>query len=276
MKKISIYNSNVRDNPQKREYIAKELRKNGFHTTKNGELIVVIGGDGTFLSAVKKRIQDEPVFVALNAGNLGFFTEFDADDIEGFLRVLKRKQYFIEEIPLYEVHLHGKDGVHVEYFINEVKVSQKEDHDKDQAIHMVMEVDGEVLFKTPGDNMIISSYLGSTGHNLGAGGPISFCKDTLNVVTTNPIMNAAYRHRVYPAIIPNDKTITVFPSTQKQRPFKIVCDSINVTNCLEKDKKKHPYRYISIHKSEKTIKLLRTNQYSHVKHIHNNLLNFEV
>ena len=269
LKKISIYNSYVRDNNEKREHIANELRKNGFQTQKNGELIIVIGGDGTFLSAVKKKIEDEPVFVALNAGNLGFFTEFEADDIQKLMQVLKRKQYFVEEIPLYEVHLHGKDGVHVEYFINEVKISQQED----QAIHMIMEVDGEVLFKVPADNMMISGYLGSTAHTLGAGGPLSFCKNTLNVVATNPIMNKAYPYRVYPAILPDTKKITVFPSTQKQRPFKIVCDSINVTGPLKE--KGINYRYISIQKSEKKIKILRTKQYNRIRHIHQNLLNFE-
>lgn len=268
MKRISIYNSYVKDNRQKREHIANELRRNGFHTTRNGELLVIIGGDGTFLSAVKKKIDQEPVFVGLNAGNLGFFSEFDVDDIDAFIQVLKKRQYKIEEIPMYEVHLHGKDGVEIEYFVNEVVVSYKpSEKDVHNVIHLALEVDGQTLFKSPADNFIVSSMVGSTGHSLNAGGPLSFSPDMLNIVATNPVMNRAYPHRVYPAIVPNDREITIYPSTNKQRPFKIICDSQGI--------KGNHCRYITIKKSEKTIKVLRTEKYSQFNHIYHNLLNFE-
>lgn len=262
MKRVSIYNSYVKDNPKKRETIEQELRKHGFQTTKKGEFVIIIGGDGTFLSGVKKKIEKDPVFVVMNAGNLGFYSEFHVDDIDKVIEVIKNKDYYIEEHPLYEVHFHGKNGVHIEYFINEVVITEAED----LAIHMVLEVDGHVLFRVPADNMIISGMGGSTGYNVNAGGPISFCHDVYNVAITNPIMNKAFPYRVYPAVIPNSSELKVYPSTLKQRSYKVVCDSREVKDI--------DYKFITIKKHEKPIKILRTNSYSRIQHIHERLLNF--
>jgi len=265
MKRVSIYNNHINGNREKRVYIENELRKNGFYPQKNGELVIIIGGDGTFLSGIKKKLDQNPVFAVLNAGNLGFFTEFNAgeSDINSLIKLLKKKQYVIEEIPLYEVHMHGKDGVHVEYFINEVNISEKENH----VIHMVLEVNGEVLLKAPADDMLISSMYGSTAHTLSAGGALSFVPNALNVVMSNPIMNKVYRNRVYPTVIPDSAQLTVFPSVMKKRPFKIICDSqeIKDVHC----------NYVTIRKSEKKIKMLRTKHYSRIHHIYHNMLNFE-
>ena len=61
MKKVSIFNSDIKDNPTKRLEIEEKLKRKGYITTREGELLIIIGGDGTFLSAIRKRMPYDPI-----------------------------------------------------------------------------------------------------------------------------------------------------------------------------------------------------------------------
>lgn len=264
MKRISIYNSFIKDNQQKRELISNKLKQNGFQTGGNGELLIVIGGDGTFLSAIRKRMYQNPIFVGFNAGNLGFLSEFTMDKLEDFIRVLKKSDYWVEEHPVYEVHYKDKDKQKVEYFINDLVVERK----STRILHMGVQVDDELLCSISGDGMIMSSALGSTGYSMSAGGAISVgCKDMIQVTPVATVHSKAYHTLPNSMLLPDENNFTIFPNIKKQRSFRMVCDGKEI-RCRNS-------RFIEVKKSDKKIRILRSKQYNSIKHIKNKIIDLE-
>lgn len=264
MKKISIYNSFIKNNDTKREYIKNKLHQNGFRTSRYGDFLVVIGGDGTFLSAIRKRFLENPIFVGINTGNLGFLSEFKVEDVERFIQILKRNDYWIEEFPVYQIRIKDSEGDKVDYFVNDLVVERK----STRILHMNVHMNERELCKVSADGIIFSSSLGSTGYSMSAGGSILLdAKDTLQLTPISPVNSKAYQSIQTPLIIQDKNEFTIFPSYKKQRTFRIVCDG--------KEVKVNNARFIDIKKSEHTIKILRTNSYNPVENIRHKILNGE-
>lgn len=264
MKKVSIYNSFIKDNKMKRETLAAKLNQNGFHTTKNGELLIVIGGDGTFLSAVRKRFEQNPVFVGFNAGNLGFLSEFSMEDADAFIEILKNKEYWIQELPLYEVHFKEDNKMKIEYFINDFVVERK----STRILHMGVKVNDQSLGTVSGDAIIVSSALGSTGYNMSAGGAISLTSENFMQLTpVSSIHSSAYKSPSNSLILNHDSEITIFPNVKKQREFRIVCDGREVRTKNVKS--------LEVKKSKKTVRVLRSNNYNPMNHLNQKMFTFD-
>lgn len=264
MKKISIYNSNINDNPTKRETIANKLKQNGFFTSRNGELLIVIGGDGTFLSAVRKRFEQNPIFVGFNAGNLGFLSEFSMDDIEEFIKILKKKEYWIQELPVYEVHFKENNKPKVEYFINDFVVERK----STRILHMGVQINEKSLGTISGDGLILSTSVGSTGYNMSAGGAISLSSHPFMQLTPiSSVYSKAYQSISNSLLLDHDSEITIFPNIKKQRAFRLVCDG--------KEIRTKNIRFIEVKKSEKTVRILRSNHFHSIEQFKNKIIPFE-
>lgn len=264
MKKVSIYNSFIKDNKMKREALATKLNQNGFHTTKNGELLIVIGGDGTFLSAVRKRFEQNPVFVGFNAGNLGFLSEFSMQDTDEFITMLKKKDYWIQELPLYEVHFKEDNKMKIEYFVNDFVVERK----STRILHMGVKVNEQSLGTISGDAIIVSSALGSTGYNMSAGGAISLTSENFMQLTpVSSVHSSAYNSPSNSMILNHDSEITIFPNIKKQREFRIVCDGREVRT--------KNVRYLEVKKSKRTVRVLRSNNYNPMSHLNQKMFTFD-
>lgn len=264
MKKISIYNSFIKDNNNKREYLANKLKQNGFFTSRDGELLIVIGGDGTFLSAIRKRIDQNPVFVGFNTGNLGYLSEFTIDNVDEFVHLLKRGDYYIQHLPVYEVKLKENGEERIEYFVNDIVVERK----STRILHMSIHVNDQSLCSISADGVIISSALGSTGYAMSAGGAISLdCEDILQISPIAPVYSKAYQSLSSSIILNNENELTIFPNYKKQREFRIVCDGKEI-------KTKNP-RFIEIKKSDKELRILRSKKYHRMENLRNKILDEE-
>jgi len=264
MRKVSIYNSFMNDNNNKREYLKNKLKVNGFSTSQNGELLIVIGGDGTFLSAIRKRLDQNPIFVGFNTGNLGFFSEFTMDKVDEFIQMLKRREYYIENIPVYEVRMRENGEERIEYFVNDLVVERK----STRILHMSVQVNEKNLCSVSADGLIISSALGSTGYNVSAGGAISLdCENILQLTPISPVTSKAYQSLSDSIILSNRNELTIFPNYKKQREFRMVCDGKEI-------KSKNP-RFIEIKKSNKEIRILRSKKFNPIQHLRNKMFDSE-
>lgn len=263
MKRISIYNS-TKDNQTKREIISNKLRQNGFYTNRNGELLIVIGGDGTFLSAVRKRFDQNPVFVGINAGNLGFFSEYSMDELDEFIKMLKKEEYWIQEIPVYEVHYKENNENKVEYFINDLVVERK----STLVLHMGVQVDGTHVGTFSGDGLVLSTNLGSTGYNLSAGGAASLTtQEFLQMTPVASIRSRAYQTFPNAMLLNPASELTIFPSVKKKRPFRLVCDG--------KEIRTKNIRFVEVKKSKQVVRVLRSKDFNPIAHLKNKILDIE-
>lgn len=76
--------------------------------TKNFDLLITIGGDGTLLNVVEKASKEATPVLAINCGRLGYLTEEVGDDIEKAIFNLLKKEYFIEERHIVEAKVKEK------------------------------------------------------------------------------------------------------------------------------------------------------------------------
>ena len=264
LKEISIYNSFVKNNEIKREIIRQELKRHGFQTSRNGELLIVIGGDGTFLSAIRKRFEENPIFAGFNTGNLGFLSEFSIDKIDEFIKVLKNKDYWIQEFPVYEVRLKEAKGEIVEYFVNDLVVERR----GTRILHMGVHVNEKEACSISGDGVVFSTSLGSTGYGMSIGGSIAMdVSGFLQLSPISPVQSRAYQSLSNSLLFNDNNHFTIFPSYKKQRPFRIVCDG--------KEIKSQNVRFIEISKTTHTVRILRTNHYDPLQNIKHKILDDE-
>lgn len=261
MKRVSIYNNFSNNHKHRRNRVINLLKAKGFVPMSNGDLVVVIGGDGTFLSAVKERIKDNPVFVALNSGNLGYFSEFDFNDVKKFVDTIASEEYRIVEYPIYEVELLIKNSQSIrEYFINDAVIEKK----SAKMIHLKSTIDNKHSYKYASDGLIISSSLGSTAYSMNAGGAMTPYQFPLFQMT--PLLQS--RYGVYegvlnPILLKDDSVIEITPDYKVRRAFRISVDG--------KEIKAKNVQSVRIYKTAKTFKVLRTKDFDELSHMNKKL-----
>ncbi|HOD13407.1 MAG TPA: NAD(+)/NADH kinase [Spirochaetota bacterium] len=134
------------------------------------DLIIVIGGDGTFLRTARLFCgSGKPIF-GINRGRLGFLTEFSPEEYPRFLEKVLKGDYTTTERLVLEASL-SRDGsvLSTVNFLNDAVIHKGSFA---RPIRLDMEIDGNFLSSFTGDGLIISTPTGSTAYSLSAGGPI--------------------------------------------------------------------------------------------------------
>lgn len=166
------------------------------------DLVVVMGGDGTFLRAARLfSLSGKPIF-GINRGQLGFLTEFGPHEYLSHLKRIFEGDYHISERTILEASV-VKRGIHVPAasFINDAVISKGS---FSRAIRLELELDGDYLNAYSGDGLIISTPTGSTAYSLSAGGPI-IVPNASGVYLLSPICPHSLAFR--PMIVPDDAVL---------------------------------------------------------------------
>lgn len=256
MRTISIYNNSLNDNKVRREVLTNKIVNNGFDTGKGGEFMFVIGGDGTFLKAIQRNMKDNPVFIGINTGNLGFLSEFSFEDVDKIFEMIKKKDYWLQTLPIFEAVVTAKGQMKRLYFVNDLVIERK----STRIIHSDIHINDKKFSSLSGDGMIVSTSLGSTGYGIAAGGAISYdCEDVMQLTPLHPVNTSAYRSLMQSVIMKATNEITVIPSFKKQRPFRIACDGNEI--------KLKDIRSVAIKKSPFSVKILRSKDFKNTDNI---------
>ena len=147
------------------------------------DVILVLGGDGTFLT-VAKLVDKRPVpLLGINFGTLGFLTEVSIGEIEESLERLLNGEFVLENRPVIRVKVLRENG-HVSIYrcVNEVAIKRDI---LARIIEIEIEADGKYVTTFRGDGVIVATPTGSTAYSLSAGGPILM--PTLNAMLLTPI-----------------------------------------------------------------------------------------
>jgi NAD+ kinase len=169
------------------------------------ELIVTIGGDGTFLRAIHRHVDqlNQVAFVGVHTGTLGFFTDYSKDDLEEFYLDLSTKEAEIQKIPLLKITTYNGTKLNDYFAVNEMRV---ENVKQTQIINV--KIDGEFFETFRGTGMCVSSQAGSTAYNRSLGGAIlQEGLDYLQLTEITGIHHQAYRSLGSPLIIKKDGVI---------------------------------------------------------------------
>lgn len=132
----------------------------------NMDAVIVLGGDGTMLHAIREVSRTGiPVF-GVNIGHLGFLTEIDYKNFAKALDKIIDHDYYIEERMLLKTY----DSKEIERLaVNDICVIN---HEPGKIISLSVFVNGNFVERFSGDGIIVSSPTGSTGYSMSAGGPI--------------------------------------------------------------------------------------------------------
>jgi len=167
----------------------------------NADIIICLGGDGTFIRAARAAYQRELPILGINFGTLGFLTEIDKNEIGFALRALAYETYNIDERIMLDIKIKNKGKKMLESIaFNDVVISRGA---LSRILHVRTYVNNDFVESFPGDGIIISSPSGSTAYSLSAGGPIVEPESDLLIIT--PICPHMFSTRSY--IINGNKLI---------------------------------------------------------------------
>jgi len=134
------------------------------------DLIIVVGGDGSLLSAARAFAGFDIKLLGINRGRLGFLTDISPEEIEYRIGDILRGQFELEErFLLSSKIMRGHQLIAETDALNDVVLHPG------QFIRMIefeLYIDGEFVYRQRSDGLIVSSPTGSTAYSLSLGGPI--------------------------------------------------------------------------------------------------------
>jgi len=166
------------------------------------DLLISIGGDGTFLKSVDYIRNSEIPVLGINTGRLGFLANVSRENVQEALGLVKDKKYVFQKRSLLTVGIDDGEDEQYFYAINELAIHKK---DTSSMINVKVSLDGNFLNTYWSDGLIISTPTGSTAYNLSCGGPIVTPGCQVHIIT--PI--APHNLNVRPMVIPDHMPITL-------------------------------------------------------------------
>jgi NAD+ kinase len=134
------------------------------------ELVLVLGGDGTFLRAAELARNVEIPVLGVNLGKIGFLAEAEADSIDSVLEHIIRRDYRVEQRMTLDVAVWaGGELLDRGWALNEASL---EKGPRLGVLGVVLEVDGRPVSSFGCDGVLVSSPTGSTAYAFSAGGPV--------------------------------------------------------------------------------------------------------
>jgi len=168
------------------------------------DLLVVLGGDGSVLAAVRAIGARRVAVLGVNLGHLGFLTEVSPGEAEAALEAALRGEFSLVERSRFEVtHTRVGHELRRDLVLNDAVIT------KGSVLARLIElealVDGRVIATYRSDGLIVATPTGSTAYNLSAGGPIL---DTdVRAAILNPI--CPHMLTLRPLVLPDDRAIVV-------------------------------------------------------------------
>ena len=178
-------------------FVSREELHNGI------EMLIVLGGDGTLLSAVRVVAgHDIPIF-AVNLGHLGFLTSIRVEELYPELERALGGEHRIGRRRMVDCEIVRKGKTVASYSaLNDVVIGKSE---LARMIDLDAHIDTHFVAAYKADGLIISTPTGSTAYSLSAGGPVIF--PSVNALCITPICPHMLTNR--PVIVPDSSVIHI-------------------------------------------------------------------
>lgn len=174
-----------------------------YKSTGDIDLLLVIGGDGTILRAVREMPDLNVPILSVNRGTVGFLAETKLDEAEELIPALLSGNGVIEQRSIMNVEVLRKSKVqHSGIALNEAVIAQGTIA---RLVNLDTTVNSEPLTMYHADGLIISTPTGSTAYSLAAGGPI--VHPGLSATILTPINPHSFTQK--PVVLRGDSVVTV-------------------------------------------------------------------
>ncbi len=220
--------------------------------SKEAELNITIGGDGSFLRGVRDSNFSKIPFVGINTGTLGFYPEISPEKLETFVSDYILGNYTINNVNLIECEISAGGQNEIIYAVNDIVLKRKDM----KTIHLDVYIASNHLEKISGDGLIISSPMGSSAYNKSAGGSLVYPSlKTLQITPLSPIISNAYRCLECSIIVPPEFEIKIFPERKVDYYVALMADGV----VFEYDE----LESLQFRTSKKVIKRLTTGKFNY-------------
>ncbi|AZG44726.1 NAD kinase [Gordonia insulae] len=137
------------------------------------EVVIVLGGDGTFLRAAELAYPAEVPVLGINLGRIGFLAEAEANRVDEVMRQLISRDYRVEPRMTLDVTVidpaRPDEPPARSWALNEIAILNRTSHG---VLELVTEVDGRPVSAFGADGVLVSTPTGSTAYAFSAGGPV--------------------------------------------------------------------------------------------------------
>lgn len=215
--------------------------------TRSPDLALVLGGDGTLLSAARAVAKTGTLILGVNLGTLGFMTELPLADLYSALDAIEKEHYIVDSRSMLSCSLvRGGEIVATHVALNELVVSKS-------AIarlnHFELFVDSEFVSSYKADGLIIATPTGSTAYSLGAGGPI--LEPDVDAFVITPVSPHGLTHR--PVVVRDTVEIEIQVKTGQEEAYLSLDGQVgmpmrdgDIVRCV---KAEHPARLLRFQKT---------------------------
>ncbi len=213
------------------------------------DAVIVLGGDGTILSAARYASKADKPVLGINLGTLGFMAEIEIQEMEKSLNMLLDGDYSIEERYMLNavVKRNGETVLDIDA-LNDIVISRSS---YKRMANMDVYVNNSYLSSYYSDGLIISTPTGSTAYSMSAGGPI--VEGSMHLMIITPICPHSLSSK--PIIVPSDSRICVGLNNKTNNSNILTYDGQNGMDLMIND-------LIVVKKSKYCTKLIKLSQKS--------------
>mgnify|MGYP003953140103 CR=1 FL=1 len=241
------------DKTKRSQSLKKSLRRYKNHSIKNSNIIVVAGGDGFMIRAIKKYYKTYKPFYGINCGTIGFL--MNKYQIRGLDKKIKKAKTFLIH-PL-QIEIQDSNGKKFKILaINEISLLRQ---GKQTAILKLKVNSNTLIKKLIGDGILVSTPAGSTAYNLSVHGPIlSLNSKKLAITPISPFRPRRWKGKV----LSDGSNIFIQNLDSDKRPVAAVADNFeirHIKNIKIKSNKKISFKLL-FNASESLIKKIKLEQ----------------
>lgn len=185
---------------------------------KHCDLMIVVGGDGSFLKAARAIVDYNIPIIGINCGKLGFMTDLGPNELTKQLPSILAGDYIEDQRCLLAVKiLRAQTPIFANKALNDVVL-----YNGNMARLMEFEIfiDQQFVMSQRSDGIITATTTGSTAYALSSGGPI--LSPNINAFTLVPINPHTLSSR--PIVIQDNSVIRYVIPNKKHSQYKLACD----------------------------------------------------
>lgn len=184
-------------------YLLPKRHDGDVELEEDTNLVIVIGGDGTFLSGAKVAVRYDIPVVGVMTGRLGFLCNVSIGEFAQVVKRIAEGSMPVETRTLLTGTVHSHSSGEITHLaVNDVVVYRTGSHRIREFVAMD---NGKLIARYRGDGIIISSSTGSTAYTLAAGGPL--LHPQLDAIVVSPI--CAHSLFTKPLVLPPDNRVTI-------------------------------------------------------------------
>lgn len=211
-------------------YVEKDLGKKINHTNSVDrgdipglvDIILVFGGDGTFLGVARIACKHGTPILGINLGGLGFLTEVTVEELYPMMERIIEGNYEVEERQMLLTTIHREKNIIGSYeVLNDVVINKGA---VARIIDLGIYIEDSHVTTYRADGIILSTPTGSTAYSLSAGGPIVHPNIPVTIIT--PICPHTLTNR--PLVVSSDMKVEIRVSTNEPDTYLTLDGQIGV------------------------------------------------